>query len=157
MSIDWAAVVFFAPFAALAVSLTALVLAILMRVRVGRIFRSANAPDLERLLKLHTKTLEEFVQFKAESSVYLRSLDQRIKEKTNRVSTIRFNPFHGGEVGGNQSFSSVFADEEGNGVVVTSIHTRERTNVFAKPLSGWHSDYELSEEEKNAITQAKKR
>jgi hypothetical protein len=71
------------------------------------------------------------------------------------ASTIRFNPFQGGEVGSNQSFSSVFADEEGNGVVITSMHTRERTNVFAKPLKTWKSEYELTQEEKEVIKKSK--
>lgn len=155
MSIDWSTAIFFAPFAALAISIVALIFAIMMRIRVSNIFRSANAPDIERLLKLHTKTLEEFVQYKAESSLYMKSLDQRIKEKMKSSETVRFNPFQGGEVGGNQSFSSVFADEEGNGVVITSMHTRERTNVFAKPLKSWKSEYELSEEEKETINKAK--
>lgn len=69
--------------------------------------------------------------------------------------TVRFNPFQGKGIGGNQSFSSVFVDEEGNGVVITSMHTRERTNVFAKPLKNWGSEYELSEEEKRAIKNQK--
>lgn len=154
MSIDWSTAIFFAPFASLAISLAALILTIMMKVRVSNIFRSANAPDIERLLKLHSKTLEEFVQFKAESSLYMKALDERIKEKMKSAKAIRFNPFQGGEHGGNQSFSSVFADEEGNGVVITSMHTRERTNVFAKPLKNWLSEYDLSEEEKGAIDEA---
>lgn len=154
MVIDWNLVVFFIPFATLAMALLALVLAIVMHVRVKRIFRSANAPDIERLLKLHTKTLEDLIRFQAESMVYMKSLDDRIKKKMKNASTVRFNPFQGEGIGGNQSFSSVFADEEGSGVVITSIHTRERTNVFAKPLKDWKSDYELSGEEKEAIAKS---
>jgi hypothetical protein len=155
MLIDWNLAVFFIPFVALAIALLALVFSIIMHVRVGRIFRSANTPDIERLLKLHTKTLEDFIKFQAESTNYMKLLDGRIKKKMINASTIRFNPFQGGGVGGNQSFSSVFADEEGNGVVITSMHTRERTNVFAKPLKNWKSEYELSEEEKEAIKKSK--
>jgi hypothetical protein len=66
-------------------------------------------------------------------------------------ATVRFNPFQGEGTGGNQSFSSIFADEEGNGVVITSMHTRERTNMFGKPLKNWKSEYELTDEEKQAI------
>ncbi len=155
MTIDWNLVIFFVPFAALAVSLITLLIAIIMHVRVRRIFRSANTPDIERLMSLHTKTIEDLVKFKAESTAYMKSLDSRIKKKTANASTLRFNPFQGEGVGGNQSFSSVLADEEGDGVVITSMHTRERTNVFAKPLQKWQSEYQLSEEENKAITQAK--
>ena len=155
MLIDWNLVVFFVPFAALAAALLALIFSIVMQTRVRRIFRSANVPDIERLLKLHTKTLEDFVKFQAESTGYMKLLDSRIKKKTTSAATIRFNPFQGEGVGGNQSFSVSLADEEGSGVVITSMHLRERTNVFAKPLQKWQSEYELTDEEKMAIESSK--
>jgi hypothetical protein len=58
-------------------------------------------------------------------------------------------------VGGNQSFSAGLVDEEGSGVIITSMHMRERTNVFAKPLKNWKSEYELSKEEKESIEKQK--
>lgn len=155
MLINWNLVVFFVPFIALVVSLVALVFSIMMHRRVSEIFRSASSTDIEKLLKLHTKTLEDFVTFRAESTGYMKSLDARIKNKMVNASTIRFNPFQGAGIGGNQSFSSVFADEEGTGVIITSMHTRERTNVFAKPLKNWKSEYELGEEEKQALKNQK--
>lgn len=155
MSIDWNLVVFFIPFLALGAAFIALVFAIMMHVKVSRIFRSANSSDIEKLLKLHTKTLEDFIKFKTESTGYLKSLDNRLKKKMVNAATLRFNPFQGEGIGGNQSFCSVFTDEEGNGVVITSMHTRERTNVFAKPLQNWKSEYELSEEETQAIKNQK--
>jgi len=155
MLIDWNLVVFLLPFVSLIIALVALMFAILMNMRVSRIFRSASSTDIEKLLKLHSKTLEDFIKYQAESTVYMKSLDERIKKKMMSAETLRFNPFQGEGTGGNQSFSSVFTDEEGNGVVITSMHTRERTNVFAKPLKSWQSKYELTEEEKKSINNSK--
>jgi len=155
MLIDWDIVVFVVPFIALAAALLALIFSIMMHVKVSKIFRSANVPDIERLLKLHTKTLEDFIKYQAESTEYMKVLDNRIKKKMTNAATLRFNPFQGEGSGGNQSFSSVFADEEGDGLVLTSMHTRERTNVFAKPLKNWKSEYELTEEEKGVIGKSK--
>ena len=155
MSIDWNLVVFLLPFVALAIALAALIISIIMHVRVSRIFRSANTPDIERLLKLHTKTIEDLLRSQAESVIQTKRLSDRIKKKVASVPTLRFNPFQGDGNGSNQSFSSVFVDEEGSGVVITSMHTRERTNIFAKPLKNWQSEYELSEEEKQAIKSSK--
>lgn len=155
MPIDWNLAVFLLPFIALVVSLTALIFSIAMQVRVSRIFRSASSVNIENLLKLHAKTLEDFVRFKAEISEHMKVLDRRIKNKVSSAYTIRFNPFEGKGIGGNQSFSSVFVDEEGSGVIITSIHTRERTNIFAKPIKNWISEHELSEEEKRAIKNQK--
>jgi hypothetical protein len=155
MTFNLNSVVFFIPFLALAFAIIALILALLMHWRVKKIFRTAKVDDIEKLMGLHTKTLEDFVRFKAEATQYMTTLDNRMKKKTTDASTERFNSFQGTGSGGNQSFSTVFANEEGNGVVITSMYTRERTNVFAKPLQKWQSEYQLSEEEKQAINKAR--
>lgn len=155
MSINFSLVVFFVPFVALTAALLALVISIMMHIRVSKIFRNSKASDIEKLMRLHTKTLEDLLAFQAGTTSYMKSLDYRIKEKMKSAPTLRFNPFQGRGVGGNQSFSSVFADEEGNGVVITSMHARERTSVFAKPLKNWRSEYELSKEEKMTINKIK--
>lgn len=156
MAIDWNLVVFLLPFGALVISLIALILSIVMHRRVSRIFRSANTPDIERLLKLHTKTIEDLLRFQAESVIETKKLDERIKKKVTNVPTLRFNPFQGGGTGGNQSFSVGLFDEEGDGAIITSMHTRERTNIFAKPLKKWQSEYDLTDEEKRVIKDSKK-
>jgi hypothetical protein len=153
MEMSLNSVVFFAPFIASVAALTALIISIVIHLRIKRIFKSTNMPDIEKLIGLHTKTLEDFVNFKAESISYMKFLDNRIKKKTANASILRYNSFQGS--GGNQSFSSVFANEEGDGVVITSLHTRERTNVFAKPLTKWQSENNLLEEETQTITMAK--
>jgi hypothetical protein len=155
MAFNLNSAVFFVPFIAMAVAAVALIVSLMMHARVKKIFRSASMPDVERLMGLHTRTLEDFVRYKAESTEYMKFLDGRIKKKTVNASTLRFNPFQGEGIGGNQSFSSVLVDEEGDGVVITSMHARERTNMFAKPLKNWVSEYQLSEEEEQAVEQAR--
>lgn len=69
---------------------------------------------------------------------------------------IRFNPF--ADSGSNQSFSLALLDNELNGVVITSLHGRNGTRVYSKPVKlGDKDQFELSEEEKQAIDIAKKR
>ena len=93
--------------------------------------------------------------FRKQTIEYLKFLDSRLKQKVNQVETVRFNPFVGSGNGGNQSFSSSFINEEGDGVVISGIYTRERNMVFGKPIINWKSEYELTEEEKKAIEQSK--
>ncbi len=82
------------------------------------------------------------------------SLDERMKKGISRVGTVRFNPFRGTS-GSNQSFATALMDEEGNGVVLSSIHSREHVSVFAKPLAMHESEYELTGEERQAIEEAR--
>ena len=64
-----------------------------------------------------------------------------------------FNPFP--DQGSNQSFAIGMLDEEGNGLVISSLYSRERISVFAKPVKNGKSEYELSTEEKEALEKAK--
>ena len=83
------------------------------------------------------------------------ALDGRIKKSISRVGMVRFNPFRGTS-GSNQSFATALMDEEGNGVVLSSIYSREHVSVFAKPLKAHASEYELTDEERRAIEEAQK-
>ena len=46
-------------------------------------------------------------------------------------------------------------DEEGDGLVISSLYSRERMSIFAKPIKNNKSEYELSMEEKEALSKAK--
>jgi hypothetical protein len=72
-----------------------------------------------------------------------------------KVGLVRYNPFS--ETGGNQSFVLALLDGNDSGLVITSLHSREATRVFTKPVkSGKESGYEFSKEEIQAILAAKK-
>ena len=66
-----------------------------------------------------------------------------------RVGLVRFNPFE--DTGGNQSFAVALTDAGGNGVVVSSLHSRTGTRVYAKAISEGRSDGALSAEETEAL------
>ena len=69
-----------------------------------------------------------------------------------RKGLVRYNAFR--NTGGDQSFAWALVDSYGNGVVLSSLHARENTRVYAKPLYDWKSSYSLTKEEEQAIAQA---
>lgn len=76
-------------------------------------------------------------------------------EHVQKVALKRYNPYQ--DTGGDQSFSLALLDALGNGIVLTSLHSRAGTRVFAKPInSGKEEKFELSEEEKEVVKQALK-
>jgi hypothetical protein len=75
-----------------------------------------------------------------------------IDGSVRHVSLLRFDAFE--DVGGRLSFSCALLDEHGSGVVITSINGRQETRVYAKPVAGGASSYNLSTEEAEAIRQA---
>ena len=67
---------------------------------------------------------------------------------------IRYKAF---EVNGSsQSFSIALLNEKGNGVIISSLHSRDRVSTFAKPVIDYKSEHDLTEEEKSVIGDAKK-
>lgn len=133
---------------------------IFLLIRQGRIktdlsvfFTGKDAKNLENVLTdqlTEVRELDREIQELFEISNQLRELCLKSLHKT---SVIRFNPFK--EVGGNQSFSVVLLDGKNSGVIISSLHTREGTRVYAKPvLLGDANGFPLTEEEKQAIEQA---
>lgn len=70
------------------------------------------------------------------------------------VGMVRYRAF--ADVGGDQSFSLALVDGEGNGVVLSALYLREGARVYGKPLTAWNSAYPLTDEEKEALEQARK-
>ena len=69
-----------------------------------------------------------------------------------KVGVVRFNPFK--DMGGDQSFSIALLDFKNNGLVVSSIYSRDGNRVYTKPIKNGDSEYQLSNEEKEAIKKA---
>ncbi|HSX19363.1 MAG TPA: DUF4446 family protein [Candidatus Saccharimonadales bacterium] len=80
-------------------------------------------------------------------------LENQNLQNFQKYAIIRFNPFE--DTGGDQSFVAAFLDGENNGVVISSLHSRATTRVYAKPVSkGQAQNYQFSKEEKEAVDKA---
>jgi hypothetical protein len=75
-----------------------------------------------------------------------------LKGAVQRVGLVRYDAFE--DVGGRLSFSCALLNDEGDGVVITSINGRQDTRVYAKPVYQAESMHNLSEEEAAAIREA---
>ena len=80
------------------------------------------------------------------------SLQEDVKLSLRRVGIIRYNPFS--DTGGDQSFALALLDDQGDGVILSSIFGRNESRLYAKPVRGGKSKYTLSKEEDQAIIQA---
>ena len=76
-------------------------------------------------------------------------LDRRTRRSLQHIGLVRFNPFD--DTGSDQSFAIALLDDQRDGVVVSSLHGRTNTRVFAKPVADGSSPHTLSDEESQAI------
>ncbi len=100
-----------------------------------------------------SKQVENLKNTQIEINNHLITVDSRLNKSIRKVETVRFNPFL--DAGGNQSFAISFINDEGNGVVLSSLYARDRMSIFAKPITGGKSEFELSSEEKEVLKKSK--
>jgi hypothetical protein len=127
------------------------VLVVIMFLRLRKFLIGIDSKNIADSLDFSKKNIDELQAFKKELEDYLTTVEKRLKKSVQSVNTVRFNPFKGTGGGGNQSFATAFLNEEGDGVVISSLYSRDHVSVFSKPVKRLKSEYELSEEEKSAI------
>ena len=89
----------------------------------------------------------------------VKKLEHEIKQNKlhlQRVGFKRFNPFT--NTGGNQSFTLCLLDENNTGIVISSLHSRESTRLYAKEITkGKAKEVSLSTEEQEIIKEVTKK
>jgi hypothetical protein len=107
------------------------------------------------VLLLLEKDIKALGQFRKDAGIYLENVEKRLGRSIQGIGTVRFNPFRGNGEGGNQSFASSFLNEKGDGVIISSLYSRDHVSVFSKPVKEYKSEYELTQEEKDSMEKAK--
>lgn len=123
--------------------------------RLKTLTRGQNGFNIESTLKSIESDLNNLFLFKEDIEKYLKKVEIRLKRSLQGVSLLSFKAFQGLDSGGHQSFASAFLDENGNGLIISTLHSRDRVNVFAKEIKQFSAAVSLTDEEKTALTQAK--
>jgi Protein of unknown function (DUF4446) len=120
--------------------------------RLAGMTRGSEGRSLEAVLDAHLEKV--FAVGKGLDDVAARTavLEAAQLRAFQRVGLVRYNPFE--ETGGNQSFALALLDAKGDGWVLSSLHARTGTRIYAKTITAGRSDANLSEEETAAIRQA---
>lgn len=121
--------------------------------RLKKFFLGKKAKDLEDTIVALERDIIELKKSKEDTQREISAINTKLKKSIRGLEAIRFNPFP--DQGSNQSFAIGMLNEEGNGVVFSSLYSRERMSVFAKPIKNHKSEYELSAEEKEVLDKAR--
>lgn len=119
------------------------------------LFPKGGERDIRRKFEEVLKVADEGKQDLRELEAKLSELSHQGIKHIQRVELLRYNPYE--DTGGNISFSLALLDDLGNGFVLTSLHSRSGTRVFAKPvIFGKEQKHQLSEEEEAVVEKALK-
>lgn len=140
----------------LAVNLV-LTLFLLMRQQQSRrehqaLFEGIDGKSVEVLLAKQKKQLDNHQKNLKELGEILAELVEQNKLTVQKVGLVRYNPF--ADTGSDLSFAIALLDGLGSGIVISSLHSREGTRIYAKAIEKGESKHHLTEEEKEAIKKA---
>ncbi len=130
-----------------------IVLIIRLEMRFKHLLMGTGAKDLEGVMNILGHHVENLQKTQTEINNHLEIVDKRLNKSIRNIETIRFNPFP--DAGSNQSFAISMLNDEGNGVVISSLYARDRMSVFAKEIKKGISDHELSAEESEVLKKSK--
>jgi hypothetical protein len=134
--------------------LIVLLYTIYLHIKIQRFTKGEKGSSLEGIIRANIENAEKIEKTNEIILKHLELLDSKVTNSVRSAKIVRYKAFE--SHGSNQSFSLALLDEEGNGVVLTSLHAHDRINTFAKPIEKYKSTYELTEEELNVIEECKK-
>jgi hypothetical protein len=120
-----------------------------LRRRLDGLTRGAEGKGLDAVLDAHVDKVYAVARELDELSARAAILEAAGRRAIQRVGLVRYNPFE--DTGGNQSFALALTDAAGNGLVLSSLHSRTGTRIYAKAIAGGRSDGALSAEEAEAL------
>jgi hypothetical protein len=121
--------------------------------RLDALTRGADGQPLEGVLDAHLASVFRLSHDVNELTARASALEAASRRHYGRVGVVRFNPFD--DTGGNQSFAVVMLDADENGLILSSLHSRNGTRLYAKEMTAGRCDAALSTEEEQALEQAR--
>lgn len=109
--------------------------------------------DFESMLMGHIAKTDRV----AEDNIDIREEQKRLSDllniSVNRIGVVRFSAFP--DMGSDLSYAVALLNQNNDGVVFSSIFGRDDSRSYMKPVKNGVSDYTLTEEEREAIRQAR--
>lgn len=141
-----------------AIALLALVLSAVLLFYLRRVTKHYNSltqgidpKTLTNALQGIQRSVAELARTQGISKNDIQKLKEASKLHVQHVTLKRFNPF--GDTGGDQSFILALLDGNKDGVVITSLHSRENTRFYVKSVNGGVGiEHPLSDEEQKIIS-----
>jgi len=120
--------------------------------RIDALTRGEEGKDLGAILDAHLDKVFAVSNEVDELTVRTAVAEANLRRSFQRIGLVRFNPFE--DTGGNQSFALALLDSKRDGIVVSSLHSRQNTRVYLKAIVGGRSETALSDEESEALRKA---
>jgi hypothetical protein len=121
--------------------------------RLEGLTRGEDGRSLQGVLEAHLRRVVDTANAVDRLTSRTSALEAQGRKAFQRIGLVRFNPFE--DTGSNQSFALALLDADDDGVVVSSLHARGGTRVYAKAVAAGRPEATLSDEEAQALALAR--
>lgn len=123
-----------------------------MKNKYRRMMRGTNSKNLEELIVKSLDKIDDMQEVTENVKKVSEGTSNLVKSCVQKVAMKRYKAFE--DIGSDLSYSIAMLDGNNNGVVITSIYSRNESITYAKPIDNGISRYDLSEEETSVLHQA---
>jgi biopolymer transport protein ExbB/TolQ len=120
--------------------------------RVDSLTRGKDTESLEDIILSYLKRVESLEEGEEITRAALTAIKDNLKITYQKKGLVKYDAFR--EMSGALSYSLALLDKENNGVLISSMYSREGCYTYAKDIVNGESKINLSEEEAEALKQA---
>lgn len=120
--------------------------------RVDALTRGKDAESMEETILKFFDNIKELEDAKEEMHQDIKEIKENMKVTYQKAGLVKYDAFR--EMSGALSYSLALLDKENNGVLISSMYSREGCYSYAKEIVNGESKLNLSEEEAEALKQA---
>lgn len=142
-----------------AISLISIILLIItlcklktLRRRVDTLTRGKDTESMEDVMLNFFERIESLENAEQRMHQDIKEIKQNLKITYQKTGLVKYDAFR--EMSGALSYSLALLDKQNNGVLITSMYSREGCYTYAKDIVNGESEINLSEEEREALKQA---
>ena len=120
--------------------------------RVDSLTREKDTESLEDIIVSYLERVESLEEGEEITRAALNAIKDNLKIAYQKTGLVKYDAFR--EMSGALSYSLALLDKENNGVLISSMYSREGCYTYAKEIIKGESKINLSEEEAEALKQA---
>lgn len=113
-----------------------------------------DAKSLEKQIEKIVKDNSTIIELSNENKKDIRTINREMEKCYNKVGIVKYDAFK--QMGGMLSFSLALLNEKNNGFILNSVHSSDGCYTYVKNIKSGICEIDLSNEEKEALSQAMK-
>lgn len=117
--------------------------------RISKFTSGKSASNLEQVMTKHFSEIRQIVRNEKQQNKDIDAVNDKFLTTFCKIGLVKYDAFK--EMSGKLSFSLALLTENHDGIILTSMHSREGCYTYCKEVTNEESYYILSEEERIAL------